>query len=234
MSNNSIKKILIVEDEVKIAEVIKAYLAKEGYEAFIADSGEAALTLFAEVHPSLVILDLMLPDISGEEICRRLRNKSRVPIIMLTAKVEENDIINGLGLGADDYVAKPFSPRELMARVTALFRRSGEDSLPLANVMSFYNGDLVIDYQAHKVKKNGKRINLTPNEFKILTTLTKYPQKVFTRDELIQMVMGEDFEGYDRIIDTHIKNLRQKIETDSHTPRYIITVHGVGYRFGGE
>ncbi len=233
MAKNT-KKILVVDDEAKIVEVIKSYLESGGYEVYTAFNGEQALALFEEDHPSLIVLDLMLPDISGEDICRRLRKKSRVPIIMLTAKVEENDILNGLDIGADDYVTKPFSPRQLVARVGALLRRTEEDATPLASVLSFFDGDLVVDYQSYEVKKCGAVVNLTPNEFKMLTTLLKYPQKVFTREELIRMVIGEDFEGYDRIIDTHIKNLRQKIETDSRNPRYILTVHGVGYRFGGE
>lgn len=233
MAKNT-KKILVVDDETKIVEVIKSYLEKNGYEVYTAFNGEQALAIFAEAHPSLVVLDLMLPDMSGEDICRRLRKKSRVPIIMLTAKIEEQDILNGLDIGADDYVTKPFSPRQLVARVAALLRRTEEDAPPLTRRVSFFNDDLVVDYQSYEVKKDGAVVNLTPNEFKMLTTLLKYPQKVFTREELIRIVIGEDFEGYDRIIDTHIKNLRQKIETDSRNPRYILTVHGVGYRFGGE
>ncbi len=234
MLENAAKRILVVEDETKIAEVVKSYLENSGYTVYTASKGEEAFELFEQLHPSLVILDLMLPDMSGEEICSWLRKKSRVPIIMLTAKIEEQDIINGLELGADDYVTKPFSPRQLVARVEALLRRTGEDAAPLASIMSFYQDDLVIDYYSHEVKKSGTVVNLTPNEFKMLVTLAKYPQKVFTREELILMVIGEDFDGYDRIIDTHIKNLRQKIETDSRNPKYIITVHGVGYKFGGE
>jgi len=234
MSKNSSKKIMIVDDETKIVEVIRSYLENNGYDIYTAFNGEQALTLFEQIHPSLVILDLMLPDLSGEEICSWLRKRSRVPIIMLTAKIEEQDILTGLDIGADDYITKPFSPRQLVARVTALLRRTEEDVRPLASVMSFCENDLVVDYESHEVKKDGVLVNLTPNEFKMLMTLLKYPQKVFTREELIRMVIGEDFEGYDRIIDTHIKNLRQKIETDSRNPRYILTVHGVGYRFGGE
>lgn len=234
MLSNSATRILVVDDEIKILEVIKSYLENDGYKVYMATKGEEALALFEQVHPSLIILDLMLPDISGEEICRRLRKKSRVPIIMLTAKMEEQDMINGLYIGADDYVIKPFSPRQLVARVEALLRRTFDAAAPLASIMTFFNDDLVIDFHSYEVRKSGAVVNLTPNEFKLLTTLLKYPQKVFTRDELIRMVIGEDFEGYDRIIDTHIKNLRQKIETDSRNPRYILTVHGVGYKFGGE
>lgn len=228
------KTILVVEDETKIAEVIQSYLKKGGYEVFTAATGGQALDIFEQVHPSLVLLDLMLPDMPGEDICRHIRKRSRVPIIMVTAKIEEQNILTGLDIGADDYITKPFSPREVLARVAALLRRSEEDALALANVMSFFAGDLTVDFSTHEVKKAGVTVNLTPNEFKLLSTLLKYPKKVFTRDELIRLIMGQDFDGYDRIIDTHIKNLRQKIESDTRTPRYIITVHGVGYRFGGD
>jgi len=234
MLTNTAKKILIVDDETKIAEVIRSYLENNGYEVYTAFDGKHALALFEQVNPALVILDLMLPDLSGEEICRLLRKRSRVPIIMLTAKIDEQDILTGLDIGADDYVTKPFSPRQLVARVAALLRRTEKDIIPLTRITSFFDDDLVVDYQSYEVRKNGAVVNLTPNEFKMLTTLLKYPKKVFTREELIRIVIGEDFEGYDRIVDTHIKNLRQKIETDSRNPRYILTVHGVGYRFGGE
>lgn len=229
-----VKRILVVDDEEKIAAVISAYLAQAGYEAHIAASGAQALAAFETLLPSLVILDLMLPDTSGEELCRSLRRRSRVPIIMLTAKAEEEDILKGLDLGADDYVTKPFSPRQLVARVAALLRRSEEDARPLANILSFGAGDLSIDYTSLTVKKQGIPVSLTPNEFKLLSALLKYPNKVFTREELIAAVMGRDFDGYDRIIDTHVKNLRHKIETDPRHPQYIVTVYGVGYRFGGE
>jgi len=231
---NQVKRILVVDDEEKIAAVIRSYLEKAGYEVHIASSGTQALSLYEKIFPSLVVLDLMLPDTSGEEVCRRLRKQSRVPILMLTARTEEEDILTGLDLGADDYVTKPFSPRQLVARVAALLHRSEEDALPLANLLSFFEGDLTVDYQSYTVKKRGNPVSLTPNEFNLLSTLLKYPKKVFTREELIAMVIGQDFEGYDRIIDTHIKNLRHKIETDPRNPQYIVTVHGVGYRFGGE
>lgn len=229
---NQARKILIIDDEMKIIEVIQSYLEKDGYDVYAARSGKDALVMFENIGPSLVILDLMLPDMTGEEICQQLRRKSRVPIIMLTAKVEEMDIINGLNIGADDYVTKPFSPRQLVARVSALLRRTQDEVFP--ELRSFNNGDLLIDLTTREVKKGGESVNLTPHEFQLLTTLMKYPKKIFTRQELIQLVMGDDYEGYDRIIDTHIKNLRQKIEMDSRNPRYILTVHGVGYRFGGE
>jgi DNA-binding response OmpR family regulator len=231
---NTKKRILVVDDEPKIVEVVKSYLENSGYAVSEAGSGKQALAVFDRENPSLVILDLMLPDMSGEDVCQRLRQRSRVPIIMLTAKIEEEDILSGLDLGADDYVTKPFRPRQLIARVAALLRRTEEETAPLANRLSFGDNDLVVDYRNYEVKKDGVAVNLTPNEFKLLMTLIKYPKKAFTREELISFVIGEDFEGYNRIIDTHIKNLRQKVETDPKNPRYILTVHGVGYRFGGE
>ncbi|HYE83616.1 MAG TPA: response regulator transcription factor [Clostridia bacterium] len=232
MENNT--RILVVDDEEKITEVVKSYLEKSGFKVYCAYSGNEAMELFERVNPKLIVLDLMLPDMSGEDICRSIRKKSRVPIIMLTAKVEEESILNGLGIGADDYVTKPFSPRQLVARVIALLRRSEDEIMPLSNVLSFNDGELLIDSIRHEVKKDGQIVNLTPNEFKILMSLLKYPQKAFTRDELVFLVLGEDYEGYDRTIDTHVKNLRQKIEPDFKAPKYILTVYGVGYKFGGE
>lgn len=228
------RKILVVDDEAQIVDVVKSYLENNGYRVYEAYTGKQALDVFQKIRPVLVILDLMLPDIMGEEVCRQLRKISRVPIIMLTAKVEEDDIISGLGLGADDYVTKPFSPRQLMARVEALLRRSSDETVPLANVVSFNNEDLVIDSIKREVRKNGRVVNLTPNEYKILMAMIKYPQKAFTREELVLIALGDDYDGFDRTIDAHIKNLRQKIETDPKNPEYILTIHGVGYRFGGD
>lgn len=228
------KTILVVDDEVKIVEVVTSYLENSGYKVVSALNGGQALEVFEKVRPSLVILDLMLPDMTGEEICQKLRRISRVPIIMLTAKVDEEDILNGLHLGADDYVTKPFSPRQLVARVEALLRRTMNEAVPLANLLTFNNDDLLIDCLKHEVRKDGRVINLTPNEYKILLMMVKFPQKAFTREEMVTIALGDDFEGFDRTIDTHIKNLRQKIETDPRNPKYIVTVHGVGYRFGGE
>jgi DNA-binding response OmpR family regulator len=232
--NESNIKILVVDDEEKIAEVVKSYLENSGFKVYCAYSGNEALELFEKINPRLLVLDLMLPDISGEDVCRTIRKKSRVPIIMMTAKVEEESILNGLGIGADDYVTKPFSPRQLVARVIALLRRSDDEIMPLSNVLSFNNGELLVDSVKHEIKKDGLPVNLTPNEYKILMALIKYPQKAFTRDELVFLVLGDDYEGYDRTIDTHVKNLRQKIEPDVRTPKYILTVYGVGYKFGGE
>jgi DNA-binding response OmpR family regulator len=224
------KRILVVDDEPKMVDVVKSYLENSGYTVYTAYNGRKALETFEEVNPSLIVLDLMLPDTTGEEICKTLRKKSSVPIIMLTAKIEEEDILKGLNIGADDYITKPFSPRQLIARVEAVLRRA--EGIP-ATLISFNNNDLVIDTGNYDVKKNGISVNLTPNEYKILTSLIKYPKKAFTRDELIEIVTGNDFDGFDRVIDTHIKNLRQKIETEPKISKYIITVHGVGYRFGG-
>ncbi len=230
---NNTRKILVVDDEQKIVEVIKSYLEHSGYEVYTAYAGNQALQMFERVEPSLVILDLMLPDITGEDICRKIRRESKVPIIMLTAKVEEEDILRGLDIGADDYITKPFSPKQLVARVMAVLRRVSDHSM-LFNSLSFNQNDLIIDDLKHEVRKQGNIINLTPKEYRILLTLIKYPQKTFTREELIHVALGDDFEGFDRTVDTHIKNIRQKIESDSRSPTYILTVHGIGYRFGGE
>jgi DNA-binding response OmpR family regulator len=228
------KRILIIEDEIKIVEVVKSYLENSGYQVAAVHSGKDALEIFDRLNPSLVILDLMLPDVPGEEVCKALRKKSRVPILMLTARVDEESILNGFNLGADDYVTKPFSPRQIVARVAALLRRVEDDVVPLANIISFDGDDLIIDSIKHEVRKNGKVVSLTPNEYKILLTMVKYPKKAFTREELVCMALGEDYDGFDRVIDTHIKNLRQKIETNPRTPKYFLTIHGIGYRFGGE
>ena len=226
--------ILVVDDEAKIAEVIGSYLEKANYKVIYAQSGYDALKMFEMHSPSLVILDLMLPDLSGEEVCRAIRRRSRAPVIMLTAKAAEEEIIGGLNIGADDYVTKPFSNRQLLARVEAVLRRTSSEAVPIAKTMSFNNGELTIDSAKREVKLKGETVSLTRNEYNLLLTLVKYPAKVFTREELIAFAFNEDFKGYDRVIDTHMKNIRQKIEKDTKAPRYILTVHGVGYRFGGE
>lgn len=231
---NLAKRILVVDDEQKIVEVVKSYLEHNGFEVYTAYTGKQAMEQFEKIDPALIILDLMLPDISGEEICKTIRKQSRVPIIMLTAKVEEEDMLEGLDIGADDYVIKPFSPKLLIARVVTVLRRTIEDPVSLSNSISFNNGDIVINNLKHEVKKNGNIINITPNEYRILLTMVKYPNKTFTREELISMALGDDFEGFDRTVDTHIKNLRQKIEDDPKEPKYLLTVHGIGYKLGGE
>lgn len=227
------KTILIADDEKKISEVIRAYLEAEGFRVLCAYGGAEALRLFDAYAPDLVVLDLMLPDISGEEVCAAIRRKSRVPIIMLTAKTAEEDIVHGLGLGADDYVTKPFSNRQLLARIGAALRRATDEAVPLAGRVSFGGGDLVLNIVSHEVRKKGETVPLTPSEYNILMTLAKYPGKTFTREELITFALEEGYEGCDRVIDTHIKNIRQKIEDDPKAPVYVVTVFGVGYRFGG-
>ncbi|MCY9666397.1 response regulator transcription factor [Paenibacillus alginolyticus] len=228
------KAILIVDDEEKIREVIASYLQNEGYAIIQSGTGNKALELVRGGNVDLLILDLMLPDMSGEDVCRAIRQFSPVPVIMLTAKVSEDDRVQGLTLGADDYVVKPFSPRELTARVKAILRRTQDDTL-LAEIISFHNDDLVIRPMKHEVYKLGNLISLTPNEYKLLLILAHHPNRTFTREELIQKVLGFDFEGDTRSIDQHVKNLRQKIESDPKKPQYIVTVFSVGYRFtGGE
>jgi len=227
------KTILVVDDEIKITEVIKSYLEAAGYTVLSAHNGTGALSLFEKYSPALIVLDLMLPDISGEDICRNIRRKSNVPIIMLTAKVDDADVISGLGIGADDYLTKPFSPKQLVARVEAVLRRTSAEPAALMSAFSFSDGSLVIDGLRHEVQKDGRTISLTPNEYNLLLTMAKYPSKAFTREELIRLALGDDYDGFDRVIDTHIKNIRQKIGDDSRTPHYILTLHGTGYRFGG-
>ena len=227
------RKLLVADDEEMIREAVASYLESQGYQVFRAENGEEALNILNREPISLVILDLMLPDLPGEEVCVRIRKQSRVPIIMLTAKNVEYDMIHGLDLGADDYITKPFSLKNLSARVQAVLRRSTEDLVPLARQFSWNQGDLVIDYDRKEVRKKGEPVALTAIEWKLLAAFTKYPQKIFTRENLIELVFGLDFSGYDRVIDTHIKNLRKKIEDDSKQPVYLCTVHGMGYKFGG-
>jgi DNA-binding response OmpR family regulator len=228
------RRVLIVDDEPKITEVVGSYLRRAGYAPLTASSGEEALQVFDKERPVLVILDLMLPDLSGEDVCRKLRARSRVPIIMLTAKVQDSDAVKGLELGADDYVTKPFSPRQLIARVDAVLRRSADADSPAARVLSFNGDDLLIDDAAGTVRKAGAAVSITPREFRLLRLFAGNPGRVFSREELIARALGNDFDGFDRTIDAHVKNLRQKIETDPREPRYIQTVHGIGYRFSAE
>ncbi len=222
-------RVLVVEDESKIAEIVRAYLEKENFNITVAGTGREAISALKQGF-DLIILDLMLPDMDGEDICRTIRNDSDIPIIMLTAKSEEDDRIKGLGMGADDYVVKPFSPRELVARVKALLRRvkGSRESI------SFNNGDLVIDSSSFEIKKRGLPAVLTPTEFKLLQCLAEHPGQVFTRLQLINVILGYDFEGYDRTIDAHIKNVRHKIEDNQRNPSYLKTVYGVGYKFTGQ
>ncbi|HHV38604.1 MAG TPA: response regulator transcription factor [Tepidimicrobium sp.] len=227
------KTILLVEDEENISNVIKAYLIKEGFNVITAENGLKALELFNNEKIHLIILDLMLPKLSGEKVCTTIRATSDIPIIMLTAKVDEDDKIEGLSIGADDYVTKPFSPRELVSRVIALLRRSYRESSPLAEKLIFNDGDLEINMNKMIVKKRGKILPITPNEFKLLASLLTNPGQVFSRDQLIEMSFGYDYNGYNRTIDTYVKNIRLKIENNPKKPQYIITVYGAGYKFGG-
>ncbi len=231
---NQPKNILVVDDEEMMRNVISSYLEKKGFHIFTAETGTQALQIFNDQIISFVILDLMLPDLSGEEICTRIRKRSRVPIIMLTAKTMEEDILNGLHLGADDYITKPFSLKELYARIEVILRRAENDLKPLATKFQWNGGDLEIDFEQRTVKKQGAPVMLTPIEWNILSALIKYPQKIFTRDDLISLAFDTDFNGYDRVIDTHIKNLRKKLENDPKKPYYIHTIRGIGYKFGGD
>ncbi len=223
------RRILLVEDEKAISDAVAAYLKRENYWVTAAYDGQQAIDEFEMHNFDLVILDLMLPKVPGEKVCRVIRDKSEVPIIMLTAKGEVEDRTIGLELGADDYLVKPFSPRELVARVRALLRRAHADAEPQREVLTY--GDLTIDLSGHRVFVKGEEIDLTASEFKLLTTLSRYPGRVCTRMELVEKVLGYDFEGYERTIDSHIKNLRAKLGDDPKHPTWLYTVHGVGYRF---
>ncbi len=227
-------RILVVDDEQKVLNVIEAYLIKEGFEVLTSMDGEDALTIFNKNGPiHLIILDLMLPKMSGEEVCNKIRATSSVPIIMLTAKTEEDNKIDGLAIGADDYITKPFSNRELISRVKAIIRRTYRDNIPLAELLIINNGDLEINIGKMIVKKQGRPITLTSNEFKILIALLTNPGQVFSREQLVNKAFGIDYEGFDRTVDTHIKNIRYKIEDDPKNPRYIISIYGMGYKFQG-
>lgn len=221
--------ILIVEDEVKAAEILRLYLTQEGYKTLVAHKGRDALALIKNTDIALVILDLMLPDIPGETVCRTIRGQSRLPVIMLTAKIGEKDCINGLDIGADDYLTKPIGPKVVVAKVNALLRRVSSDEL--VSVPALFNHELSIDFKGGTVKKNGKTVGLTPTEYKLLAAMAKAPNRTFTRDQLISFALVDQFDGYDRTIDTYIMTLRSKIEDDRKNPRHIVTVHGMGYKF---
>lgn len=221
------KKILVVEDERQIARMVQAYLSREGYRVEVAFDGEEGWTRFQEGKPDLVILDLMLPRLHGLELARRIRADSNVPIIMLTARAEEADRVAGLELGADDYVTKPFSLRELAARVRAVLRRV--EGAAAREVMEL--GPLRIDFAAREVYLESRLVELTPTEFDLLAYLARYPGRVFTRTELLEAIQERSYASLPRTIDSHIKNLRHKIEPDPASPRFILTVHGVGYKF---
>lgn len=224
--------ILIVDDENDILQVIKAYLEKSNYIVYEADSGKGALQLFENLRPDLVVLDLMLPDISGEEVCRAIRKKSNIPILMLTAKSSEDDMVNGLLMGADDYITKPFSPRELLVRVISLLRRAQlQTERGGENTVVFGGGRLSIDPDLHEIRVDGEAVSFTPIEFKLLEILSRHPKRAFSRLELVNLIQGDTFEGFERTIDVHIKNVRQKIGDDPKRPVFIATVFGIGYKF---
>ena len=224
------KKIVVVDDDPSVQEVVRAYLEKDGYLVYVAGTAGEGLALAERVKPGLVVLDLMLPDRSGEDVCREIRERSDVPILMLTAKASEDERVTGLAIGADDYLTKPFSPRELVARVRAILRRTHGGDQPLVELLSFDGGALEIDTVQHEVRHHGEPVELTPNEYKLLQTLARYPGRAYSRFELVNHVQGYEYEGYERTIDAHVKNLRKKIEPDPKQPRYVETVFGVGYR----
>jgi len=221
------KRVLVVDDDAKTVELVKLYLNRDGYRVLTAYDGIEALRLAREGHPDLIVLDLMLPGIDGLEVCRTLRNESDVPIIMLTARTTDQDKLIGLELGADDYMTKPFSPRELAARVRTVLRRLPGERGP-AQVKQ---GELTVDFHKHEATLANRPLNLTSVEFRLLGVLAKEPGRVLSRAQLIEQALGPDFEGFDRTIDVHILNLRRKLEPDPSHPRYIKTVYGVGYRF---
>ena len=222
------KRILVVDDEAQIVKVLRAYLEKAGYQVTTALDGSAAVAEFRRVRPDFVILDLNLPGMDGLDVCRALRRESDVPVMMLTARVEETDRLIGLELGADDYVVKPFSPREVVARVKTIFRHASAQPLKSECIQA---GQLEINVTAHSVHRAGTPIDLTRTEFDILVALASEPRRVFSRMQIMEKAMGESFEGYERTIDAHIKNLRNKLEPDPKKPVYVHTVFGVGYKF---
>jgi len=221
------KRVLVVDDDVKTVELVRLYLKRDGYQVLTAYDGIEALRLARESSPDLIVLDLMLPDMDGLEVCRILRHESDVPIIMLTAKTTDQDKLTGLGLGADDYVTKPFSPKVLVARVLAVLRRLPRERGP----EEIKCDELSMNFTKHEAWFAGRPLNLTSVEFKLLGVLAKEPGRVFSRARLIEEAFGYDFEGFDRTIDVHILNLRRKLEPDANHPRYIKTVYGVGYKF---
>ncbi len=226
--------VLIVEDDTKLARIVKAYLEGADFRTVHVSTVREALQKAEEESPLAVILDLGLPDGSGEELCQSLKEMGDFPVIMLTAKSSEEELLAGFALGADDYVTKPASPRELICRLKAVLKRYDRGSAGKETVDSFNNGALVLNGLRHQIAKDGRPVAVTPTEFKLMLTLASSPGRTFTRDELISRALGYQFEGYDRSIDAHIKNLRQKIETDPRAPEYLRTVYGVGYMFAGE
>ena len=222
------KKILIVDDEPQIVRVLKGYLETAGFQVVTASGGTEAIAAFRHEAPGLVVLDLMLPEVDGLDVARAIRRQGDVPIIMLTARVEETDRLIGLELGADDYVTKPFSPREVVARVRAVLRRTERTELASRTLKE---GDIVLDPDKRQVTVQGRPVELTPTEFDLLAVLMETPGRVFSRMQLLDKVQGYAYEGYERTVDAHVKNLRQKIEQDPRHPRVVLTVYGLGYKF---
>ena len=226
------RKILVVEDDPKTSEIIRLYLEGDGHQVLSAYDGAEGLDLALREAPDLVVLDLLLPSMDGKSVCRAIRNESDVPIIMLTALSTEGDKLDGLDIGADDYVTKPFSPRELVARVRVVLRRAAED-WPDVGPRELDYGHLRIDFPRHKVWVDGKDVHLTPTEFRILAVMARESGRVFSRTQLVDRALGYDYDGTERTVDVHVLNLRRKIEADSNNPKYIKTVYGMGYKFGG-
>lgn len=224
-------KILLVEDEGQIARTVRLYLEQAGFQVVVMEDGALAVAAFRHERPALVILDLMLPHVDGLDICRQLRRGSDVPIIMLTARAEESDRLIGLELGADDYIAKPFSPREVVARVRAVLRRVRG---PVQPAQTCQVGDLIVDLDRHQVTLAGRVLEMTPIEFDLLVVLARNPGRAFTRLQLLDQLPGQAIEGFERVVDQHVKNVRAKLGDDARNPRYIETVFGVGYRFREE
>jgi DNA-binding response OmpR family regulator len=228
------KTILVVDDEPKIAALARDYLEHAGYDVVVASDGRAALEAVDRAHPDLVVLDLGLPEIDGLDVTRVIRRDSTLPIVMLTARDDELDKLLGLELGADDYLTKPFSPRELVARVRAVLRRVDTGAAPAGARELIRAGDVTLDVPRMRVDAGGRPVELTPTEFQLLATLAAQPGRIFTRSQLLDAVHGVAFESYERAIDTHIKNIRRKLEPEPRSPRYLLTVYGVGYRFADE
>jgi DNA-binding response OmpR family regulator len=228
-----IRPVLVVEDDKKIARIVKIYLEEAGYRVVHVTTGKEAIKAAAKEKPLLVVLDLMLPDIGGEQVIQDVKALDDIPVIMLTAKSSEDDRVAGFSLGADDYLVKPFSPRELVVRVKAVLKRTHRNDLCDAEAVSFEKGLLTLDGHRYEVKKMDVLIDLTPTEFKVLFVLASAPGTVLSRDKLVEKALGYQFEGYERSIDAHIKNIRQKIEDDPKNPKFILTVYGVGYKFIG-
>jgi len=226
----SARKILVVDDDPKTVSLVKLYLESDGHKVLCAYDGVEALRLAREERPNLIVLDLMLPGMDGLQVCRTLRTESDVPVIMLTAKTTESDKLTGLDLGADDYVTKPFSPRELAARIKVVLRRTVSESFERGPEQAAY-GELKMNFREHSVTVAGRPVSLTPTEFRLLGTLVREAGQVLSREQLIQRVLGLDFDGFDRTIDVHILNLRRKLGDDPAHPRYIKTVYGAGYKF---